>query len=191
MARSFIPEIKSAFLRYELNNGDARRQKIALQEICKCYRNDSIFPPNIIKSVEHSISGILLQSEQDKKVVRWSLNALARLGHHTVSNNQVRIALKIYAGEPEIQAAGIAALTAMYKGKIEELDDFNKYDPEIRVLAALQNTSPNKLDLSNFKIDIDSASDDVLKLALITVGLNKDIQNLFHPKHENGQLVRA
>ena len=37
---------------------------------------------------------------------------------------------------------------------------------------------------------VDKADKEVLKLALLVVGLNKDIQNLLHPRHSNGAIVR-
>jgi len=72
-----------------------------------------------------------------------------------------------------------------------DISSLDKIDPKIRTLAALQNTNPSNLALDNFRINIDTADDEVLKLALITLGLNKDIENLFHPRHPNGDIVKA
>ena len=190
LARKHIPPEKAEFLKYELSNGDAKRQKVALQEMCKCYRSQLEFTAQSLNEIENSIAGILLREKQDLKVVRWSFNTLANLGRRDISNQQVKIALKHYQEYPEIQAAGIAALTYMFSGKIDEIEGFDDFDPKIRTLAALQNTPPNRLEIGNFRIDVDKDSDEVLRLALITVGLNKDIENLFHPKHSNGSLVK-
>ena len=84
----------------------------------------------------------------------------------------------------------MAALSRMYRGNMGSIGVLTKLDPLIWKLAALQNTDPDKLDLQGLTIDIDRASDDVLRLALITVGLNRDIENLFHPRHSNREFVK-
>ncbi|MDD1498803.1 CHAT domain-containing protein [Agrobacterium sp. CNPSo 3708] len=182
---------QTAFLRFELDHGDTRRKKKALQDVCRMYRNGARFNAENLEAVETTIDGLLLQSNQDRKVVRWSLNALGQLGRRTKSDNPVRLALKHYDGDPEITAAGIAALSSMHGGRIDEIDLFQNCDPCLRTLAALQNTDPKLLDLSAVRIDIDKADKEILKLALITVGLNRDVDNLFHPKHSNGQIIKA
>lgn len=182
---------QTAFLRFELDHGDARRKKKALQDVSRMYRGGARFNAESLEAVETTINGLLLQSNQDRKVVRWSLNALGQLGRRTKSDNPVRLALKHYDGDPEITAAGIAALSSMHGGRIEEVDLFQNCDPCLRTLAALQNTDPKFLDLSKVRIDIDKADKEILKLALITVGLNRDVDNLFHPKHSNGQIIKA
>lgn len=188
---SVVSTQQTAFIRFELDHGDARRRRKALQEVSRLYRGGYRFNAESLNAVETTIDGLLVQSNQDRKVVRWSLNALAQLGRRTLSDNPIKVALKHYEGDPEITAAGIAALSKMYGGKVEEIDIYKDCDPSLRTLAALQNTSPKLLDLSGIRIDIDKADKEVLKLALITVGLNRDIDNLFHPKHSNGQLIRA
>ncbi|MER9709283.1 CHAT domain-containing protein [Mesorhizobium sp. M0174] len=182
---------QTAFIRFELDHGDARRRKKALQEVSRLYRGGFRFNAESLNAVETTIDGLLVQSNQDPKVVRWSLNALAQVGRRTFSDNPIKLALKHYEGDPEITAAGIAALASMYAGKVEEIDIFKNCDPSLRTLAALQNTNPKLLDLSGIRIDIDKADKEVLKLALITVGLNRDIDNLFHPKHNNGRIIKA
>lgn len=187
---SVIAPQQTAFIRFELDRGDARRRRKALQEISRLYRAGARFNAENLEAIETIIDGLLLQSNQDKKVVRWSLNALAQLGRRQISGNPAMLALKHYDGDPEITAAGIAALSSMYAGRLEEIDLFRSSDPCLRTLAALQNTDPKYLDLSSIRIDIDKAHKEILKLALITIGLNKDIENLFHPKHGNGTIVR-
>ncbi|MEI9406403.1 hypothetical protein [Mesorhizobium argentiipisi] len=182
---------QTAFLRFELDHGDTRRKKKALQDVSRMYRGGARFNAESLEAVETTIDGLLLQSNQDRKVVRWSLNALGQLGRRTKSDNPVRLALKHYDGDPEITAAGIAALSSMHGGRIEEIDLFQNCDPCLRTLAALQNTDPKFLDLSKVRIDIDKADKEILKLALITVGLNRGVDNLFHPKHSNGQIIKA
>ncbi len=181
---------KTAFLRFELQNGNAYRTKTALQEISRLYRSGHQFNSEARNNFETAINGIVLIQKQDEKVVRWCLNSLAQLGRRENSSRYVEAALKQYEGNPEITAAGVAALCNMYLGNIDEVEILGRIDPAIRTLAALQNTDPRKLDLTGFKIDIDTADVEVLKLALITVGLNRGIENLFHPRHNNGEIVK-
>ena len=58
-------------------------------------------------------------------------------------------------------------------------------------LAALQHIDANQLDLSSLPIDVEKASPDLLKLALVVVGLDRAPPNMLHPRHENPELVKA
>ncbi len=100
-------------------------------------------------------------------------------------------ALRRHAGKPEIEAAAVAALASLYKGRIPKLPPGADVPPELRTLAALQTVSAAQLGDVQLSVDIETADVEVLKLALIVIGLNKDIQHLLHPKYENGALVRA
>nr|WP_094463787.1 CHAT domain-containing protein [Pannonibacter phragmitetus] len=140
-------------------------------------------------SFEKTINGIVL-SDGDTKVVRWCLNALARIGTRQGSSKYVAAAMKQYEEVPEIVAAAVAALSHMYHGSLEAVPELYSVDPSIRILAAMQTTDVRKLDLSKLSIDLDKADKEVLKLALLVVGLNKDIQNLLHPRYSNGTIVK-
>lgn len=113
------------------------------------------------------------------------------MGTRTGSVQSVDRLLRQQVGDPEIIAAAVAAIAKLYGGQLDECDALASVQPEIKILAALQITPPSRLDLSGFKIDIDIADDEVLKLALITVGLNRAFENMFHPKHSNSELVKA
>jgi hypothetical protein len=178
-----------AFFRYELERGDAKRKKRALQDLCALYRRGHFLPIEAIDAFEALINGLVLQSDQDLKVVRWCLNALAQFGRLSSSCPYVEAALQKYAGDPEIEAAGVAALCHMYRGSIDDIEALREIDPVTWKLAALQNTDPKRIELGGLKIEIDNAAPPILRLALITVGLNRDIENLFHPKHSNGVFV--
>lgn len=179
-----------AFFRYELEKGNFKRKKIALQDLCALYRKGLFLSSDDIDNIETIVNGLVLQGDQDLKVVRWCLNSLAQFGRNRKSSFYVEAALRKYVGNPEIEAAGVAALSHMRRGNVEDIEALSGIDPIIWKLAALQNTDPAKIDLRGLIIDVNSASDDVLRLALITVGLNKDIEHLFHPKHTNGVFVR-
>lgn len=190
MIGKIIEPYKTAFLSSELASNDARRQKTVLQEISRLYRSGFQLEGSSRNSFEQRLTGLVVNS-QDEKVIRWCLNALARFGTRSGSENSIEIALRRNEANPEIVAAAVAAMSHLYNGHIDAVACLNSVDPSIITLAALQNTDPKKLDLSGFKIDIDRADCEVLKLALITVGLNRDVVNLFHPRHSNGQIVKA
>ena len=180
---------RTAFLKFEIDRGDATRKKAALQELCRLYRRGDRL--NAVDSVvfERAINGMVL-AEADLKVVRWCLNALARLGTKDGSSRYVVTTLKSHEEDPEIVAAAIAALAHIYRGKLDEVPQLKTVDPAIRILAAMQTTDISKLDTSGLRINIERADVEVLKLALLTVGLNRDIQNLLHPRHANGVIVK-
>lgn len=184
-----VPSQKAAFVRFELENGDDRRKKVALQEIARTYRSGGRFAPDIRNGLEITING-LLSAQQDPKVTRWCLNCIAQMGTRAGSISSVERLLRQQVGDPEIIAAAVAAAAKLFGGQLDECDVLGSVQPEIKILAALQVTPPSKLDLAGFKIAIDAADDEVLKLALITVGLNRAFENMFHPKHSNAELVK-
>ena len=93
-----------AFFRYELERGDAQRKKRALQDLCALYRRGHFLPIEAIDAFEALINRLVLQSDQDLKVVRWCLNALAQFGRMSSSCLYVEAALQKYAGSPSISA---------------------------------------------------------------------------------------
>jgi hypothetical protein len=181
---------RAVFLKYELDHGDDRRQKGALQDLSRSYRHGETLSSEQRNAFESTICGLVLRGKQDPKVVRWCLNALALLGRREYSSRYVELALKQYEENPEIVAAAVAALSRMFGGKVDEVAVLGSVDPSIRILAALQYVHPRQLELGKFRIDVDHADDEVLKLALITIGLNRDIEHLFHPKSRNGEFVK-
>lgn len=190
MSIKVVPPEKAAFIRYELENGDDRRKKVALQDIARTYRSGGRFQPDTRNGLELTING-LLSTQQEAKVTRWCLNCIAQMGTRDASMQSVERALRQQAGNPEITAAAVAAAARLYAGQLEACDALGSVQPEIKTLAALQVTHPSKLDLGGFRINVDEADDEVLKLALITVGLNRAYENMFHPKHSNGSLVKV
>lgn len=180
---------QTAFLKFELENGNARRKKVALQEITRQYRQGEHLNAESRNAFEKIINGIVL-SESDLKVVRWCLNALARLGTRQGSSKYVIAALEQFQHEPEISAAAVAALARMFHGNLEAIPELQMIDPAVRILAAMQTTDVKMLGSVQLDIDIDKSNAEVLKLALLTIGLNRDIQNLLHPRHSNGAIVK-
>lgn len=185
-----IDDIYSQFLKMELECGSPDRTKTTLQEICRLHRNGQEFREPIRSTIETVISGLLMRLSQDAKVVRWCLNAVAQFGRKDFSLGAVQWALTNYGHDPEIAGAAVAA---MFKIDSRTLEHANRIDlqREIIILGALQNTDPKRLDLREVAIDIEDANADILKLALITVGIGKAVENLFDPRHPNSEIVRV
>lgn len=190
MAKASITHQQAAYLRYELISNDPQRQKTALQQLCRLVRTGFMFRPEAKASFEQMVAGLTVNAS-DPKVVRWGLNAIARIGTVANTAESAKVALRRHEGDPEIVAAGVSALAALYRGKIPPEVAVGEIDPATRMLAAMQTVAPRLLDAVSLAIDIDTADVELLKLALIVIGLNRDIQHLLHPRHENGAIVRA
>ncbi|MFG1242278.1 hypothetical protein V5F31_07840 [Xanthobacter sp. V7C-4] len=99
--------------------------------------------------------------------------------------------LSEFSSDPQTMASAIAAIYRMQPNS-ETLEAAVKHvDPQLITLAALQCVDFSKLDLSHLPIDAEKASDELLKLALVVVGLNRSPANLFHSRHENSDVVRS
>lgn len=190
LSKTRISDLEAAFLKFELDSLDARRQKTALQDLCRRYRSGQTLGPEARRDFEVR-AGYLAVNAHDPKVIRWALNTIARLGTQQGAANSVTSALTRHAEDPEIVGAAIAALAALYRGAIPALPSTAPIPPEMRVLAALQTVTAAQLGTVQLRIDIDRADAELLKLALIVIGLNRDIQHLLHPRYANGDIVRA
>lgn len=178
------------YLKSQIETGDSARTKKALQEICKHYRNGSRIHPSQLAGFEQSIVGLLYTQASDEKVRRWALNTLARLGREPQCMEAIMHTLSQFQSEPQTSAAAIAAIFRMSRKASKILQKLS-FDEQMITLAALQHVDANKLDLSALPINVETASPDLLKLALVVVGLDRAPQNLMHPHHENSELVKA
>ena len=111
-----ITHQQAAFLQFQLDSDDPHRQKTALQDLCHLYRTGHQFAPEKKVSFEHTVAGLATNSA-DAKVVRWSLNTIARLGTIGNTDESAKFALQRHASDPEIVAAAVSALAALYKGQ--------------------------------------------------------------------------
>lgn len=131
---------RTAFLKFEIENGDARRRKAALQDLSHRYRQGDKLNAEGKNSFEKTINGIVL-SDGDPKVVRWCLNALARLGTLQGSSRYVAAAMKQYEEKPEIVAAAVAALSHMYRGSLEAVPELSWSHPSVSSPRCRRRTS--------------------------------------------------
>jgi hypothetical protein len=189
LAKKRITDQQAGYLASELaGSDDSRRQKVALQDLSRLYRTGHVLAPETAPRVEQQIVG-LTDMSRDEKVIRWGLNALARVG--TVQCiGSVERAIQRYAAVPEIVAAGVSALARLRMGQLSGIAALGGVPPEVQMLAAMQTVDPSTLAATGLQIDIAAADPEILKLALIVVGLDRDVQHLLHPRHENGVIVR-
>jgi hypothetical protein len=190
MKKKKISDQQIAFIESELKHGDAKARKIALQNLSALYRHGGVIGADRIAAVESQIVSLLLVISQDKKVVRWGLNALAQCGRWTTCQRYIESTITMYSGDPEIEAAGAAALCKLLPSHTDDIEGLGNIDPRLWKLAALQTCDPGRIDLRDIKINVENDDREILKLALITIGVNKDIENLFDPRHSNGTFVR-
>lgn len=189
MATKRITDQQAAFLASELaSRDDPRRQKVALQELSRLYRTNHRLAPETAPRIEQQIVGLTNMS-RDEKVVRWGLNTLARLGTKDCADSVER-AVRRYQEVPEIVAAAVSALARLRMGQLSGVAALRGVAPEVQMLAAMQTVDPARLAMSGLEIDIAKVDPEILKLALIVVGLDRDVQHLLHPRYENGVIVR-
>jgi hypothetical protein len=188
--RKFLDRLTVDYLKSQLESGRSDRTKKALQQICKLYRDGFRVPPAELIGIEQSIVGLLYTQTRDEKVRRWALNALARLGREPTCMEAIKHTLERYPDEPQTSAAAIAAIFRLSRKAAEILKKL-AFDEQMVALAALQHVDANKLDLSALPVNVETASADLLKLALIVVGLDRAPDNMLHPRHSNPQIVRA
>jgi hypothetical protein len=100
--------------------------------------------------------------------------------------------IKNHPDEPQTLAAGIAAVykLCVRSDPQEALAGVN-FDPQMGTLAAMQHVPPSQLNLKELPLDVDRATSDLLKLALIIVGLDRSPENLLSPRHSDAEMVKA
>src|SRR4051812_15882000 len=116
----YIDRAVCAYLKAQIESGDATRTKRALQEISKLYRGGWRVLQDQVIGIELEIMGLLMSS-QDVKVRRWALNTLAQLGREDSCKGTILHALQTYHADAEVLAAAIAALYRLCKTAGAEL----------------------------------------------------------------------
>jgi hypothetical protein len=140
--------------------------------------------------IENSILGRLYSMPQDPKVRRWALNALAQLGHETHCREAILTVLENYRDDPDSLASGIAAIFKLCKDAPALLRRMS-FDQQMVALSALQHAPPTALHRDCLPLNVETASSDHLKLALIVVGLDRAIPNMLNPNYSNAAMVKV
>lgn len=177
------------YLKQQIESGDVVKSKKALQELCKRRRQGQRIRPANNAPLLNSVIGQCFGSN-DSKVRRWSLNAIALLGTIQQCRDPLLLALKTYQSDPQVVAAGIAAIFRLSGNPMGDLKGLN-LDGQTLTLAALQHTTPEKLDLSSLPIKVEISTPAIIKLGLVLIGLDKAPQNIFHLTYSNAEMVKA
>lgn len=179
------------YLKAQIESSSPSRAKSALQTLCKLYRRGYRIPREQLHALEVAVVGALY-TNADEKVRRWALNAIARIGRREHCLEGTTVALQRSNDSPEIAAAAVAAIHKLSNGEAASIiKGFDLLSPQTISLAALQHVDASEVDMSALPLRVDSATVDDLKLGLILVGIDRAPPNLFHPRHDNGQLVKA
>lgn len=182
---------EAGYLKSVIESGSAIRKKQALQQLCKVFRGGFVLRQEDRTVMENTILGVLSSSASDEKIRRWALSALTYVGRKEVSRNAVLRALADYPNEPQVLAAAIATLFKFDGNAAQKLiTHHGTCTAEMITLSALQTTDPRNLELSNLKVDIETAEPIPLKLALVLVGLDRAPSNIFDPRHSNAEIVK-
>lgn len=188
--KGFLDDPNVIYIKSQIETGQLVRTKKALQHICKVYREGyRIRPPQLV-GVEQSIVGLLYTQGKDEKVRRWALNTLAQLGREATCIEAVLQVLAHHGNEPATAAAGIAVIYKISRDPTELLRRLG-FDGQMIALAALQHVDARELDLSSLPLNVEKAPSELLKLALIVVGLERAPVHMLNPRHTNAEMVKA
>lgn len=190
--RRFLHQAESDYLRSQINTGDNAKIKSALQDLCKFYRDGLAVRADQRRGIVNEIVGTAFNEKIDEKVRRWVLNTLARIGSEGDSIEAVLHLIRRHRNEPQTVASGVAAIFKLCVRKSpEETLEGLRFDPTMVTLAALQHVPASEIELKGLPINVDKASADLLRLALIVVGLGRSPENLLNPRHSDAEMVRA
>ncbi len=190
--RLILDRVETEYIRSQIDSGDNVRIKGALQALSKSYRRGIRVNPNQLIGVVNSVTATAFRPTIDEKVRRWVLNALARVGNEGACIPAVLHLIKNHPLEPQTIASGIAAVYKLCtKSDPETVLAGISFDPQMRTLAALQHVPASKLDLKDLPLDVEKATPDLLKLALLVVGLDRSPENLLNPRHSDAEMVKA
>lgn len=191
MTKSIINTTLAQYLKGQIEQGDGAAKKRALQQLCQLLRKGQKIHPHLLESIEICVVGVLWTQGADTKIRRWALNAIAQFGREKNCKDAVVHALQHYGDDPETAASAVAALFHLSADATKAVKNSNVLNEDVIVLAALQQVDISKIELDTPCIDIEKAAPEILKLALIVVGMDKAPQNLFHPNHSNADIVKV
>lgn len=184
--KRFISAEEEAYVRLLVGNEDPENRKVGLETLCKLYRSGLI----LRERYSVVLFAMALLHDKEPRVRRWALNALALIG----SKDEVAAileAIKRDESDPDILAAGIAALCAIVDEEEarSQLKGANLPVEGAILLAAAQQSVSFDDELRRMRVNIDIADIPQLRLASILVGVGKAPENFFDVKHENRQVI--
>lgn len=186
--KGYLSDSEAQYLFRQLVDHDPANKRLGLQQLCKSCRS-GIFPRDI-PAMRQVVLGAIYDA--DPKVRRWVLNALAQIGSKENIEAIVE-AIGRDVADPDILSSGIAALFSIERvSVVEKMMEKQGVALEGAALLAGAQASGELADRVRVaRVNIETASDAELRLALVLVGLSKAPPNTFSIKHSNGEIVGA
>jgi hypothetical protein len=190
-ARQLLDDVEIGFIKSQIESDNPAHIKRALQLLCQLTRRGYRIRPDKLSGIEQNIVGLLGTRASDEKIRKWALNAIALIGRKQFCLSAVEAALRDFSNDPATMAAAIAAHCRLAPGSALTLLQKNIASPALVSLAALQHVAIDELPKDSVSLDIEHAPSELLKPALILVGLDRAPQNIFHPRFPNAQIVKV
>ncbi|MBL4616932.1 MAG: hypothetical protein JKY46_04495 [Robiginitomaculum sp.] len=166
--------------------------KSALEDLCEKCRKGHHPHPRQKHPLEVTIVGLLGTMSIYPKVQMWCLNALKFVGSSEKSIPPVLQRLESSEKSIQILASGTACIYMLSPENAHQIiKSKTPVSRKIEYLAAAQVIPPKDIPFKPPTIVIDNDPVDIIKTALLLEGLGKAIPNLFHPRLENIELLRA
>ncbi|WP_247452345.1 hypothetical protein [Bradyrhizobium sp. 174] len=185
--KRFISSEEEAYVRLLIaNNDDSENRKIGLETLCKLYRSGFILRDRYTIA----LFTMALLHDSEPRVRRWALNTLALIGTKD-EVSAILEAIKRDEADPDILAAGIAALCAIVDDEEarRQLKSAKLPIEGAILLAAAQQSTSFTEELRGVRINIEKADIPQLRLASLLIGLGKAPENFFDGKHENRHVI--
>lgn len=186
-----LPKAYTDYLQVRLLSSDPSVVKSALEDLCANCRKGCFPYPSLKHTLEITIIGLLGAMSIHPKIQMWCLNALTFVGSAKYSIPPVLIHLENSGHDTQILASGTACIYKLSKEPHKIIKNKTDVPRKIEYLAAAQIIPPNQILFAPPIISIDSDPVDIIKTAVLLEGMGKSTANLFHPKLENIDLLRA
>lgn len=185
--KGYIPDQEANYFELLLGHVAAKGKEAGLERLCGWYRRGyRLREPHRFQQYFNA----LLYNEA-ANVRRWALNAIALAGTRKDNLLAVLDAIERDRGDPDILAAGVAALVKL-TAPDELLGTLEKIHVPLEgatLLAAAQHTTAFASRLAASRVDPETAGGSELRLATVLVGLNKAPKNIFSIGHDNEAVI--
>lgn len=179
------------FIRHELEINKPRQQKLVLQRLCSLHAAGFRIPSAARYSLEVFMAGLVMAPATDRKVRRWCLNTLALIGSKDQAIAAVRYAIDRFVDDPEIFGSAVSAMVRLDPDQFAHIASSENYPRDLVLLGGLRTVDAKLIDTTNLRVNIEVADSEVLKLTLLTVGLDRAPENIFDPRHGNPEIVKV
>lgn len=191
LSKKLLTFSESSYIQHELGINSPRRQKLILQRICTLHARGFMLASAAAYTLRQTLGGLITASRTDPKVRRWCLNTTALIGTAEESLDAVTYALDHYGSDPEILSSAVSALVRLDRNAFLGIANSANFSREAILLSGLRTVGPSMVDVRDLRLNIDVAEPEILKIALLAVGLDRAPSYMFDPSHENSAIVRA